>query len=283
MPDKPPWFRLRRLLLLLVIAYASVLLLLRIFESRLIFFPDLPSRLAGDWHPAGLPLEEVSIQSDNGIKFFAWWIPAENAKFTFLAFHGNAGNISDRAYVHHFLHEVPVNVLAVEYRGYGKSEGRPAEQEFYRDARVAFRYLVEKRGIDLKTIISYGQSLGTAIATNLASETNVGGLVLEAPFPSVAAMARRAYWFLPGLSLLAGSQFDTKSKIARVQAPVLVVQCTTDPVIPPDLGRQVYEAGPSQKTLFQIEMSCHEESSLLAPRRYAVALREFLAKVEASK
>ncbi|HXJ45303.1 MAG TPA: hypothetical protein VNK47_01415 [Candidatus Dormibacteraeota bacterium] len=113
----------------------------------------------------------------------------------------------------------------MEYRGYGKSEGQPDEKYVYRDAQSALRYLAEKRGIAPKSIISYGQSLGTAIATDLASQTKVGGVVLEAPFPSIGAMARRVYWFLPGLSFLAGSQFDTKGKIAKISAPLLIVQC----------------------------------------------------------
>ena len=93
-------------------------------------------------------------------------------------------------------------------------------------------------------------------------------------------MARRAYWFLPGLNLLAGSQFDTKSKIARINAPLLVVQCTTDPVIPPDLGRQVYAAAASPKTLLQFDISCHEESALLSPAKYKAGLLDFLAKID---
>ena len=280
MTERSSSFSFRRLLIVLGVMYLSILLLLRIFESHLIFFPDFPSRLAGDWHPSGLPVEDVWISADDGTKLHAWWIPAEGAKFTFLALHGNAGNISDRAYVDRFLHELPVNVLAVEYRGYGKSEGQPDEKHFYGDARSALGYLVDKRGVEPKSIIAYGQSLGTAMAADLASQTNVGGVVLEAPFPSISAMARRAYWFLPGLSLLAGSQFDTKNKIAKINAPLLIVQCTADPVIPPDLGRQVYAAAASPKTLLQFDISCHEESALLAPAKYKAGLLDFLAKID---
>ena len=279
MPERPRLLRVRRLLAIVAATYLSILLLLRILESHLIFFPDFPSRLAGDWRPGGLPVEDVWLSADDGAKLHAWWIPADYAKFTFLAFHGNAGNISDRVYVHRFLHEIPANVLAVEYRGYGKSGGRPGERDFYRDARSAMRYLAEKRGINPRTVISYGQSLGTAVAADLASETSVGGVVLEAPFPSLAAMARRAYWFLPGLSLLAGSQFDTKNKIAKIKAPLLIVQCTSDPVIPPDLGQQVYVAAASPKTLLQFDISCHEESALLAPAKYKAGLQKFLATI----
>lgn len=273
----------RRLLVTFAATYLCILLFVRIFESHFIYFPNYPSRLAGDWHPVGLTVEDVWISADDGTRLHGWWIPRDGASFTFLAFHGNAGNIADRAYVDRFLHDLSANVLALEYRGYGKSEGQPREEDFYRDARTALRYLVEKRAIDPQHVIAYGQSLGTAVAVDLASETNVGGVVLEAPFTSLAAMARRAYWFLPGLSVLAGSQFDTRSKIRKIKAPVLVVQCTTDPVIPPDLGREVYAAASSPRTLLQFNMSCHEESALLAPARYKAALQQFLAPIEQAK
>jgi pimeloyl-ACP methyl ester carboxylesterase len=209
----------------------------------------------------------------------AWWIPNEKAQFTFLAFHGNAGNIAGRAYVYKFLNDLPANVLAVEYRGYGKSEGKPGEKDFYRDARSAYQFLLEKQGVPPETIISFGQSLGTATATNLASEAKVGGLILEAPFPSIAAMAHHQFSYLPGVELLVHGQMDTKTKIAKVKAPVLVVQCSEDPVISPLLGQEVYEAAPSPKQLLKFDMYCHEESSLLAPKKYAAALEDFLSKI----
>jgi len=263
----------------LAIGYFCFLLLLRIFEAHLIYFPNYPGRLAGDWQPRGLPVEDVWITAHDGTRLHAWWIPAEKASFTFLAFHGNAGNVSDRAYVYGFLRDIPANVLALEYRGYGKSEGKPGEKDFYRDAQSALAYLVHERHIDPSHVISFGQSLGTAVAANLASESDVGGVVLEAPFPSLGGVARRVYWFLPGLSLMAGSQFDTKSKLLKIKTPILIVQCAQDPVIPPDLGQEVYDAALQPRTLVRFDMSCHEESSLLAPVKYNAALKEFLGKM----
>lgn len=275
--------RLLRILVMLAIGYVCLLLILRIFESNLVFFPDLPGRLNGDWHPAGLQIQDVWITAYDGTKLHAWWIPNEKAQFTFIAFHGNAGNIAMRGYVYKFLSDIPANVLAVEYRGYGKSEGKPGEKDFYRDANSAYQFLPEKQGVRPENIISFGQSLGTATATNLASEVKVGGLVLEAPFPSIAVMAHRQFSYLPGIELLVYGQMDSKGKIGRVKAPVLIVQCSQDPVIPPELGQQVYEAAASPKQLLRFDMSCHEESSLLAPVKYQAALKEFLSKVASAK
>src|SRR6266566_6653306 len=105
------------------------------------------------------------------------WIPGDKARFTFLAFHGNASNIANRAPIYEFLRNTPANVLALEYRGYGHSEGKPDEAGVYRDAEAAYEYLVNTKRIPRKVIISFGQSLGSAVATHLAARRQVAGVV----------------------------------------------------------------------------------------------------------
>jgi len=173
-PKKNLHGRLLNLLLTILIAYILALVLIRVFEAHLIFFPDTPGRLEGDWHPHTLPVQDVWLTSSDGTKLHAWWIPHENAKFTFLAFHGNAANITNRAPAYEFLRDTPANVFALEYRGYGRSEGRPSEAALYRDADAAYQYLVNTRGIDPQTVISFGQSLGSAVAAHLAAYRQVG-------------------------------------------------------------------------------------------------------------
>ena len=268
--------RLLSLFLTILTAYLLVLALVRIFESRLIFFPNYPDRLEGDWHPRTLPVQDVWFTASDGVKLHAWWIPHDGAKFTFLAFHGNASNIAGRTPIYKFLHSSPANVFAVEYRGYGRSEGKPDEVGVYRDAEAAYAYLVSTRGIDSKAIISFGQSLGTAVATHLAVRRQVSGVVLEAPFPSASRVARKAFWFLPGASLLVYRQFDTQNWIKEVRVPVLIVHCDHDPVIPFQFGQVVYNAALPPKTFLQINGSCHEECSLIAPAQYRTGLQQFL-------
>lgn len=263
----------------ILIGYILVLLLLRVFESHLMFFPDMPGRLDGDWDPRSLPVQSVWLTSSDGVKLNAWWIPSEKAKFTFLAFHGNAGNIADRTGIYEFLWDTPANVLAVEYRGYGRSEGKPGEAGFYRDADAGFQYLVNSKSINPKTIISFGQSLGTAVAANLAAQDHVGGVVLEAPFPSGVRVARRIYWFLPGVSLLMGSQLDTRARLSEINAPLLIVQCSQDPVIPPELGQEIFDEAHSPREFLRINGYCHEEASEIAPAKYRETLNAFLAAV----
>jgi len=271
--------RLLNLLLTILVGYLLVLVLVRIFEPRLIFFPNYPGRLEGDWHPRALPVQDVWVSASDGVKLHAWWIPQESAKFTFLAFHGNASNITNRAPIYEFLHNSPANVFALEYRGYGRSEGTPSETGIYRDAEAAYDYLVTTKGIDPKTIISFGQSLGTAVATRLAAQRQVSGLVLEAPFPSASRVARKVFWFLPGVSLLVHGQFDTQNRLKEVRAPLLIIHCTQDPVIPFRFGQEVYDAALPPKTLVPINGSCHEESGLIAPSQYRVALQQFLGSL----
>jgi len=269
-------------LLYLLIAYTLLLVVIRVLEHKLVFFPDYPGRLEGDWHPRDLPIEDVFFTAPDGTKLHAWWIPNSKAKLTFLAFHGNASNIANRAPTYSFLATIPANVFAVEYRGYGHSEGAPSEAGIYQDAEGAYSYLVSAKAIDPKTIISFGQSLGTAPASYLTAKHQVGGVVLEASFPSASAVARHFYPFLPGVSLLVYGQFATGHRLRKINVPVLIVHCTQDPVIPYELGQQVFDAANSPKTFLKVEGACHEEASLLAPAKFHSALQEFLANVNSN-
>ena len=266
--------RLLGYLAALVIAYGLILVSARLFENRLIFFPNYPDRLDGDWQPKGLPIREVWLQTRDGVKLHAWWIASPAAQFTFLAFHGNAGNMADRADVYRFLWQLPANVLALEYRGYGRSEGSPSEEGLYVDAEAAYDYLLRDAGVPPGRIISFGQSLGTAVAVNLAAGRTVAGVVLEAP--SARAVARRVYPFLPGLGWIARSKFDTARKLARIRAPILIVHCTEDPVIPYALGEEVFRQAEKPKHFLSVAGGCHEEASLAAPEKYRERLWEFL-------
>lgn len=282
----------RKLVLIPLAAYALILVLLLIFEKRLVFFPQIPGRLSGDWSPADLAHEDVWLSATDGVRLHAWWIPAVgdhgSAELpTFLCFHGNAANIAWRADVYRFLRDLPANVLAVEYRGYGRSEGSVSETGIYRDADAAYSYLVRERGVPPRRIIALGQSLGTAVAAELAAQREVGGVVLEAPFPSARAMARRFYWFVPGLAWLMRSRFDTSKHLALANskgaAPLLVIHCTRDPVIPFAFGREVYDGAPEPKSFLAVDGECHEEATLIDPGSVRRELLRFLEEVRTSR
>ena len=267
-------------LVYLFVAYVLLLMVIRLFESRMIFFPDYPSRLDGDWHPRALSPDNVWLTASDGTRLHAWWISDPAARFTFLAFHGNASNIANREATYEFLRHTPANVLALEYRGYGHSEGKPSEAGLYLDADAAYQFLINTKRLAPKSILPFGQSLGTTVAADLAARRQVGGLILEAPLPSASRAAGKIFWFLPGLSLLVRSQFNTIAKLKKVTVPIMVVQCTHDPVLPFEFGQEVYNAAPSPKRFLRIEGECHEESTLIAPVEYRSMLRQFLASLE---
>ena len=267
----------------LVVLYLGLVLLLVVFEKSFIFFPQFPGRLSGDWHPEGLPVEDVWLRAADAVKLHAWWISAPGAEFTFVAFHGNAANIANREDIYRFLRTVPVNVLAVEYRGYGKSEGSPSEAGLYLDAEAAYDHLTKQRGIAPTRVIAFGASLGAAVAADLAARREVGGVVLEAPFPSTAAVARRVYWFLPGLGLLARTKLDIGSKLEHIRASLLVVHCTQDPVIAIDLGEEVFQRAHEPKRFVRLEGVGHEQGPLVAPEQYRRELTAFLEGIRSKK
>lgn len=268
------------LLAVVAAVYFSLALLVLLFERRLIFFPDV-GRHAGEPVPVDLSVEDVWLRTADGVRLHAWWITAPGAEFAFLAFHGNAASIVARVPTYRFLAGVPVHVLAVEYRGYGRSSGVPSEAGLYRDAEAAYDWLVREKQIAPRRVIAFGQSLGTAVAVELATRREVGGVVVEAPFASTRAVARHLYWFLPGLGYFLRTEFDTGAKLDRVHAPLLVVHCASDPVLPIALGEEVFRRAREPKMFLRIEGHCHEEAAQVAPERYRATLHQFLAAVAA--
>jgi len=258
-------------------------LLLRLFEDRLIFFPDLFSE---DVDPAraGVPVEDVFFITSDGLKLHGWLATAEGGATapTVLYFHGNAGNLAGRIDNIGFLRRLPVNVFAVDYRGYGKSTGRPTEAGVYRDAEAAYDYLVKGRGIRPDRIVVLGQSLGSAVAVDLAAKRPVAGVILEAGFPSARRVAEEATW-IPGLGYILRSKFDSARKLKSIRVPVLVAHCRLDPVIPFKLGEELFAAANEPKQFIAYTGGCHEPLYTAAPDDYAAKLRKFLEAEEAKE
>ena len=219
--------------------------------------------------------EDVELRSPDGLLVHGWLVPAasEPALATTLYLHGNAGNLSHRLDHLEALTEAGSDVLIIDYRGYGKSEGSPSEQGLYEDAEAAYAWLIAK-GHAPGRIVVHGESLGTAPAADLASKRECGALVLEAPFPSRAAVAGR---IVPLLGPLLARGFDIARKIAEVRCPVLVIHGTEDRVIPYGLGRQVYEAAPEPKSLWSLDGAGHNNIVAAAGEAYIERMREVFA------
>ena len=167
-----------------------------------------------------------------------------------VVFHGNAGHAGYRVRKFRDLLEAGFGVFFAEYRGYGGNPGEPDEAGLTADARAIMAYF-ENEGIDPRRIVLYGESLGTGVAVKMAAEHPVAGLILEAPYTSIADVAQAHYWYLPAHWLVL-DRWDSASRIGKVKAPVLVVQGEADRVIPVRFGRQMFELAPEPKSaLFQ--------------------------------
>ncbi len=260
-----------------------LVLLIRMFEERLVFFPDRYA--TNEWDPGrmGVEVEDVFFTTSDGVRLHAWWAPplaeqapgAPDALLTILYFHGNAGNLTNRIENIAFLRQLPANVLAVDYRGYGKSEGRPTEAGVYLDAQAAYDYLFHERGVVPDQLVVLGQSLGVAVAVDLASKRPVAGLILEGGFPSAGRVVQRTMG-LPGLRFVIRSKFDSTAKLKEISVPVLVAHCTRDPVLPYALGEELYAAANQPKTFVSYDSDYHEPLFFADPADYAARLRAFL-------
>ena len=194
---------------------------------------------------------------------------------TWLWFHGNAGNIGDRVENLKLLHdEVGVNVFLFDYRGYGRSRGRPTEKGTYLDADAALAYLRSRSDVSQEHIIYYGRSLGAAVAVDLATRHPPYGLILESPFPSVRYMARQAYSFLPAWPLLR-ARYDSLAKMATVEAPVLVLHGDNDNLVPIEAGRKLFDAAREPKDFYTVQGAGHNDSYIVGGQLYFTALQAF--------
>jgi fermentation-respiration switch protein FrsA (DUF1100 family) len=258
-----------RILVLLLIA-GGVLLLL---EKHLIYFP----MRAHEVTPAGLGLahEEVELRAEDGVRLHGWFLPAKGSRLTVLVCHGNAGNVShrlDRALL--MQSRLDVDTFLFDYRGYGRSEGSPDEEGTYRDGRAAYRWLIA-RGLGPERVVLFGESLGSAVALQLAVEVEARALVLESPFASVPEMARAVYPFLPVWPFVR-TRYDNVSKVARLRMPLLVLHGERDEIVPFAQGRRVFEAAPQPKRFFAIPGASHNDTYVVGGDAYWRALREFL-------
>ncbi|HEY0076121.1 MAG TPA: alpha/beta fold hydrolase, partial [Abditibacteriaceae bacterium] len=185
---------------LLSIGATLILILpfLRWYEPRLIYYPHFPSRQHEQTPNAlGFAFEEVHLTTQDGTKVHSWFVPVSNSNApTVLFLHGNAGNISHRVERLEIFRQLGVHLLLLDYRGYGQSEGFPNETGTYQDALAAYEWLIQ-RGVAPQQIVIYGESLGTAIAVDLAAGQPCGGVVLEAPFTSISDMAQKMFPVLP--------------------------------------------------------------------------------------
>ncbi len=267
------------LVLLVLIAYLGLLLLLRLNESRLIYFPGPERRLLAPPAHLRLPVQRVHFEAEDGIRLASWVIPAEAAGpgFWLLICHGNAGNLSQFGRPDHYagLRDLGLNLLAFDYRGYGESEGAPSEEGLYKDASAAYRYLREQLGVEPGRIVVFGHSLGSAVAVDLASRVPVAGVIVEGALTSVLERGQELYPYIP-VRWIGRSRFSSIDKISRVTVPKLFLHASGDEVIPIAHGRRLFEAASEPKTFVQLNGG-HGDTFDVDSTRYFGAIRRFLS------
>jgi len=258
---------------LLWLAFFIIIFLtgIRYIEKHSIYFPM--KEFFTSPKTAGLPYEEIYFETSDNKRLNSWFIPNDKAKFTLIFCHGNAGNISHRIEKILLLHKLGLNVFIFDYRGYGKSQGSPCESGLYKDAIAAYNYLTKKREISEDDIILYGESIGGAVAIDLAHKVKVRALITEETFTSIRDMVKVAYPFLP--YFIFSSRFNCISKIREVECSKLVIHSIDDEIVPFYLGERLFNAAKPPKKFLKIRGS-HNTAFLDSKKQFTEGIKSFL-------
>lgn len=228
--------------------------------------------------------QEVWFNSSDGVQLNGWFVPGRPDLPLVLLFHGNAGNLSDNVEYLHLLHDNGFPLFIFDYRGFGKSDGQAVhEKDLYRDARGALSYL-ERRGWGHDRIIFFGQSLGAAVALQMALEKRPAGLVMEGSFTSMPDMVKHvsplAYYTVGWWSI--DLPLDNLDKIARAQVPLLLIHGDRDAVVPVAMSRRLFAKAGAPKMLHIVVGGGHCNAYEVAPSGYLAAWRSYLLAVTAA-
>jgi uncharacterized protein len=232
--------------------YALVVVGLYAGQRRLLFRCD-----ADEVDPAtlGLKAEIVRLKTEDGESLVAWSVPPAPGRPLILYFHGNAGGIDLRVERFRAMAKAGIGLLAIEYRGYASSTGRPSERGLKLDGEAAYRTAIAS-GVAPERIVPLGESLGSGVAVALAARHKVGALVLDSPYSSIADVASAAYWFVPVRALLR-DPFRNDLLIASVNAPTLIVHGTADTVVPIRFGEKLFALANAPKEFWRVEGAVH--------------------------
>jgi fermentation-respiration switch protein FrsA (DUF1100 family) len=262
---------LKWILLLALVGWGGIVVLAYVAQRSLMYFPE---KVRTPPAAAGLPeAEEIFLQTADGEKLIAWHVPPRGDKPLVLYFHGNGGALSWRADRFRALIADGTGLLALSYRGYGGSSGSPSEAGLIRDGEAAYEFAASQYGT--ARLALWGESLGTGVAVALAATHPVAAIMLDAPFPSAAAVGAAHYPFLP-VRWLIKDPFYSDRRILDVRAPVLVLHGARDDVIPIAFGEQLFALIPGRKQFVRFAAAGHNDLD-----RYGAVqtVREFLAKI----
>lgn len=265
-----------RLLIYLVIGYVVVVGLLALFQNNMIFLPsssmvDSPDRLGVEWS------DHYIDTGDDGERIHGWLLHNNDAKYTVVFSHGNAGNISGRIDLAKMVYDRGASVFFYDYRGYGNSDGRPSEKKLMNDAVRVVEYLQSEEGISPDSMIFYGRSLGGPVAAKKAAEFGGAGLVLDSAFLNAREVASDVYPFVPGF--LVRLDFPTDRFIQELDGtPVLILHSRQDEIIRFRHGEKLYELASEPKTFVELEGG-HNNHHIVSAEQHRTAWDNFLASL----
>ncbi|MEW6040647.1 MAG: alpha/beta hydrolase [Elusimicrobiota bacterium] len=262
---------------LIVILISVLWFFLRVLEQNAIFYPYKKIELTP--RDLGMNYEDVYIKTDDNVKLNGWFIPVKDkakrkTAITILYLHGNAGNISHRVEIAKVFNEYDYNFFIVDYRGFGKSNGIPSEKGTYRDALAAYNYLITREDINPEKIVLYGQSLGGAIAIDLATKVKIAAIITEASLSSTIAVAKNVYPFLP-LGLMMTQKFDALSKVDKITAPKLFIHSMDDEIVSFSQGEELFKKAKEPKE-FMLARGGHNSSFFIYTDEYIKRIKIFL-------
>jgi len=258
-----------------VVVITAVLAVIWTMQRRFMYFPtgDVPT-------PGEIGLthvEEVTFQTIDGLRLSGWFVAASgpSPRVTVLVFNGNTGNRAHRGPLAETLHRHGIQVLLFDYRGYGGNAGTPSEDGLAADSRAARSYLAGRPDVDQSRLVYFGESLGTAVAIDLAVEHPPAALVLRSPFTSMADLGQHHYPFLP-VRLLLRDRFAAIDQIRQIRVPLLVIAGGHDRIVPTENSRRLYDAAIAPKTLLVLPHADHNDYALLAGDEMIEAIVHFL-------
>lgn len=225
----------------------------------------------------GIDADEVLLVTEDGVRIHAYHLRAEGSTRALLFLHGNAGNAAHRLPNADQLRRLGVDVLLLDYRGYGHSEGSPSEAGLYADARAGLDHLAGALGFEAPRIALFGRSLGGAVAVDLAQDRNLAGVILESTFSSLADIGSRH--FTPLARFFTGRGYHSEEKIERVHAPILFFHGDRDEIVPYELGRKLFAAAPEPKTFETLERAGHNDTVQVGGAAYFERIGAFLDEV----
>jgi fermentation-respiration switch protein FrsA (DUF1100 family) len=266
---------LARIALLLLAAWFAAASWMWWTQDSLVYHPRTYTQPPATPARLGLAFEDVRLRTADGETLAGWWVPARGATRAALVFNGNAGNITHRLDYLQPLQRMGYSVLLFDYRGYGASSGRPGEQGTYRDADAAWAWLMA-RGYAPRQVLLLGESLGGAVAAELAARVQPGALILASTFTSLNDLGSELYPWLP-VRRISRYGYDTLAAVRAYRGPLLVAHSPGDRLVPYAHGERLHAAAPGPRELLALAGD-HNDAFVFARPQWTAAVAAFLAR-----